>query len=309
MDITELRYKELLPEEISVKHKISEKTEKKNFHLHKQIEVLFTLSDNICIKFETGNQFVKIPQNSIVLIDSMQLHFMFTEPGSGMCDRYVLYFSPNFISYLSTPEVNLLECFIIRNDENCVILHVPEDQQKGFLDILSQMENAYQQFISNDQIQDERSDKPELSPINVQWKLYLKLLLGQFLILTNQLYYLQCNGTHTWQHHQHVLIANQISNYIKEHFNEKLDVDHISKRFNISRSQLYDIFKEIFGAPINDYLVNYRMTQAKNMLLNTELPVEIVSQNVGYSSLSSFSRSFKIKVGISPLRYRKKFTT
>ena len=39
MDIPFSRYTEKLPEEFSVRHKITETTEKKNFHLHRQMEI------------------------------------------------------------------------------------------------------------------------------------------------------------------------------------------------------------------------------------------------------------------------------
>ena len=47
MDIPFSRYTEKLPEEFSVRHKITETTEKKNFHLHRQMEIIFALSGNL----------------------------------------------------------------------------------------------------------------------------------------------------------------------------------------------------------------------------------------------------------------------
>ena len=44
MDIPFSRYTEKLPEEFSVRHKITETTEKRNFHLHRQMEIIFALS-------------------------------------------------------------------------------------------------------------------------------------------------------------------------------------------------------------------------------------------------------------------------
>lgn len=105
MDIPFSRYTEKLPEEFSVRHKITETTEKRNFHLHRQMEIIFALSGNLKCKFETGE--IDIPRNGLILFNQMDLHYIYPEDGSGICDRYVLYFSSNYISRFSTPEVNL----------------------------------------------------------------------------------------------------------------------------------------------------------------------------------------------------------
>ena len=66
--------------------------------------------------------------------------YIYPEDGSGICDRYVLYFSSNYISRFSTPEVNLLECFLFRPGNQPVVLTVPDRQLDSFLSVLSRME-------------------------------------------------------------------------------------------------------------------------------------------------------------------------
>uniref|UniRef100_UPI003AB7AC7A helix-turn-helix domain-containing protein n=1 Tax=Eisenbergiella sp. TaxID=1924109 RepID=UPI003AB7AC7A len=76
--------------------------------------------------------------------------------------------------------------------------------------------------------------------------------------------------------------------------------------FLISKTQLYYIFKEVTGITVSEYITEYRITKAKDFLINTDLSVEMISQAVGYMNISSFSRVFKLKAGCSPLQYRKK---
>ena len=71
MDIPFSRYTEKLPEEFSVRHKITETTEKRNFHLHRQMEIIFALSGNLKCKFETGE--IDIPRNGLMLFNQMDL--------------------------------------------------------------------------------------------------------------------------------------------------------------------------------------------------------------------------------------------
>ena len=115
---------------ISKGHKITETTEKRNFHLHRQMEIIFALSGNLKCKFETGE--IDILRNGLILFNQMDLHYIYPEDGSGICDRYVLYFSSNYISRFSTPEVNLLECFLFRPGNQPVVLTVPDRQLTSF---------------------------------------------------------------------------------------------------------------------------------------------------------------------------------
>ena len=69
------------------RHKITETTEKRsgNFHLHRQMEIIFALSGNLKCKFETGE--IDIPRNGLILFNQMDLHYIYPEDGSGICDR------------------------------------------------------------------------------------------------------------------------------------------------------------------------------------------------------------------------------
>jgi two-component system response regulator YesN len=55
-------------------------------------------------------------------------------------------------------------------------------------------------------------------------------------------------------------------------------------------------------------LTGYRIEQAKDLLMHTELPVKEVSQRVGYLSESYFCKVFKESLGMTPLEYRHGFT-
>ena len=280
------RYTECFPEEFSIRHKITETTEKKNFHLHKQLEIIFALSGNLKCKFESG--ITHIPRNGMILLNPMNLHYIFPEEESGICDRFVLYFSSSYISYLSTPEVNLLECFLLNHSGQPVVLSVPDNQLEGFLSLLHRME-AYQ-----------NPDNP------YGQDLHTKFLLGQFLLLTNQLYFQQYGTPHSVSFQNHAQQVSDMCEYIGNHYDTALITEDIARHFLISKTQLYYIFKEVTGITVSEYITEYRITKAKDFLINTDLSVEMISQAVVYMNISSFSRVFKLKAGCSPLQYRKK---
>ncbi|MBO5099557.1 MAG: helix-turn-helix transcriptional regulator, partial [Clostridia bacterium] len=66
-----------------------------------------------------------------------------------------------------------------------------------------------------------------------------------------------------------------------------------------------NLFTEIMGvSPIN-YVIDQRMNAAADMLTNTTFPISEISKKVGYEDSYYFSRLFKNRVGVSPVRYRK----
>jgi len=62
-------------------------------------------------------------------------------------------------------------------------------------------------------------------------------------------------------------------------------------------------FKEAFGQTPMQYLANVRMTEARRLLVNTDMSVAEVSCHLGYSSPEHFSRQFAAKVGVAPSNY------
>ncbi len=93
-------------------------------------------------------------------------------------------------------------------------------------------------------------------------------------------------------------------NYIENNIETNLSVQSISKNANISKSVLYRRFHTYFDCTVSEYINKKRIEKAK-ILLHTDMSMEDIAQNVGYTSGSYFSKMFKSETGISPLKYRK----
>ena len=53
------------------------------------------------------------------------------------------------------------------------------------------------------------------------------------------------------------------------------------------------------------YITLSRLTQARAMLMKTELPVMEVARQCGYNDVSSFVRRFREEFGVTPLQFRR----
>lgn len=72
----------------------------------------------------------------------------------------------------------------------------------------------------------------------------------------------------------------------------------------INRSYLSDIFKKKLGVSPQQYLLQYRLDTACQLLRTTELPIQDIAKRIGYDNQLTFSKMFKKKYEVSPKQYR-----
>ncbi|WP_310832813.1 helix-turn-helix transcriptional regulator [Paenibacillus pedocola] len=105
-----------------------------------------------------------------------------------------------------------------------------------------------------------------------------------------------------------VEIAEQTEAYLRNHYAEALTNTVLADELHFHYNYLARCMKRVYGLTPMEYLTDYRLEQAKLLLLKTEIPVSAVAERTGFESTAYFSRRFTGKVGISPLRYRKRYS-
>lgn len=97
----------------------------------------------------------------------------------------------------------------------------------------------------------------------------------------------------------------QAVEFIQNNYSFPIHVTDIANYVCINRSYLYTLFKANLGVSPQDYLANYRISQATELLTMTELSIESIALSCGYTDPLIFSKVFKAKKGQTPSRYRK----
>lgn len=93
--------------------------------------------------------------------------------------------------------------------------------------------------------------------------------------------------------------------YIRKNYSSyTLSIEELSDVLGINRSYLYSIFRDNCGMSPKNYLTQFRMQQAKNLLVDTDLSIKSISYSVGYEDNMYFSKVFKGTTGLTPSRYR-----
>lgn len=93
--------------------------------------------------------------------------------------------------------------------------------------------------------------------------------------------------------------------YVREHYAEQsLSVETVCRNLGVSAAYFSTVFKKETGKTFINYLTDYRMEQAVELLLAGDEKTYVVAQRVGYSDPNYFSYVFKKQFGVSPSKYK-----
>ncbi len=94
--------------------------------------------------------------------------------------------------------------------------------------------------------------------------------------------------------------------YLKEHYSEPITLVSLAHQLGYSSAYLTKLFNKFESCTPIKYLTDLRITQAKQLLANTALPIKEVGICVGYDNQFYFSRIFRKQTGFTPSEYRAK---
>ena len=104
----------------------------------------------------------------------------------------------------------------------------------------------------------------------------------------------------TAQHYKQVL------NYIAVNYGKNILLEDMAAQANLSASHFSRLFKQTIGQSPYQFLMAYRIEQAKKMLDNPRKLMVDIAFGCGFSDQAHFSRAFNKIVGLTPKQYRQK---
>lgn len=93
-------------------------------------------------------------------------------------------------------------------------------------------------------------------------------------------------------------------NFIRNNYRNDIQVKDIAHYAQVERSYLYRMFMKEFHKSPKQYLVDYRLRAAADMLTHSEMNVTEVAYACGFNDPSAFCRYFREHTGFTPKRYR-----
>lgn len=99
--------------------------------------------------------------------------------------------------------------------------------------------------------------------------------------------------------------AEYACRYVLQNYSENINRDRMAEMVHLSPGYFSNLFRVEVGMSFSDYLIQIRIDNAKRLLRRFDLSVEEVSKQCGFNSLAHFSRTFKDRCGMPPLKFRK----
>lgn len=93
--------------------------------------------------------------------------------------------------------------------------------------------------------------------------------------------------------------------FIENHYMEEISVEDMAANLNLNRSYFSKLFKKITTKSPQDFLIQYRMNKACELLRSTHMPVTQISHLIGYNNPFHFTRAFKRIYNFPPQEWRK----
>lgn len=249
-------------------------------HYHDAYEILYLISGEIYYFIE--NQSYQVVSGSLLLIRMNDSHKLIN-PNGATFERVTLLFHEEYLCDLLAGESSFHPLTPFRSGSGMIRLRGPE---QGFI------EEIFEKMIT-----EQANGLPESN-------LYLKIILTELLIFIQRKINSGRQHHHLSSNRAHQQIS-QVVHYINHHYDQRLTLEDISKRFYLSTSHLSRTFKESTDFTFIEYVNNVRVKHACYFLKKSKLPVTEIAERVGFESLTHFGRTFKSIVGLSPLKFRK----
>ncbi|MFK7696082.1 helix-turn-helix domain-containing protein [Paenibacillus sp. HJGM_3] len=99
--------------------------------------------------------------------------------------------------------------------------------------------------------------------------------------------------------------VSQVVQFVQDRMQDDVSLQLVADHFQLSLSYLSRIFKEESGRTFSEFVLELKMTKAKEWLEHTDMPIKEIAEQLGYSSVQNFNRTFKQWHSVPPGEFRK----
>ena len=104
---------------------------------------------------------------------------------------------------------------------------------------------------------------------------------------------------------QGVFLVNRAILFIRDNYSRPITLKEVAEHIFLHPSYLSSLFRQVTGKRFVDYLTDYRMEQAKQMLADPKYKINEIANLCGYESHKYFSAVFRERMGMTPSEYRR----
>lgn len=97
----------------------------------------------------------------------------------------------------------------------------------------------------------------------------------------------------------------EVFDFIEGHYDEPISLKDVARSVSLSPGHLTTVVGRKTGRTVQQWVTERRMTDARRLLIETDLTVDAIGAKVGYRDLSYFIKSFRRSHALTPLEWRR----
>lgn len=102
-------------------------------------------------------------------------------------------------------------------------------------------------------------------------------------------------------------VADRAASYLRLHYAEPVTAQQLGAELRFHPVYIARCMRRRFGCAPMEYLLRYRLEQAKRLLLQTDLPILRIARETGFQQAAYFTSCFRAREGLTPRAYRNVF--
>lgn len=252
------------------------------FHTHSQFEIYY-FHEGKCT-YLIGDRIYTLSPGDLIIMHGMTLHCPKVD-SNYVYDRTTIHFDPSYIQQLIRPPytINVLKPF--------------QDLHNHRIHLEGGIRLEVEHMLQNLSVLSGQVDVLASHRYLIIFMDLLHYLYGLSEKPMEQTPYFSSAKEHSVQN---------IITFIENNYQNEIHLEQLEKHLHISKNYLSNIFREVTGTTIFQYLTQRRINQAKVIfLMEQEKSVTDISYRVGFKHPAHFSRVFKYIVGCTADEYRR----
>lgn len=101
--------------------------------------------------------------------------------------------------------------------------------------------------------------------------------------------------------------VNDVFTYLVENFRNDISLNEVAGMANMSPNAFCKYFKKMTRSTLMEKVLEYRLSYARQQLIQTDKPISHICYDSGFKDISYFNKTFKARTKFTPLNYRRKF--
>ena len=249
------------------------------WHWHTELEFIYIESGTVT--FWIGEDQFKLSEGDGIFINTKVLHRLYS-PSKALIPNFV--FMPSFIAACDSfiyqkyilPVISSSLSFLIFHKEVCwqaraltfmqQIISAQDSAASKELITVSLLQNLWQEIFENADIPSPEEHKDHSSSSQARLQLMMQ--------------------------------------FIHLNYSQNISLDDIAREAMVSKSTALNLFRKYLHITPVNYLINYRLKQASQLLSKTEKKIHLISSETGFHNVEYFCKIFKKRYNFTPTEYR-----